>query len=191
MLRIYLVLVTFLLSCNSQEDKNPHVLIDASLGEIELELYPDKAPKTVAAFLAYIDSGYYKDASFYRVLKHDDEPVETNVGVIQGGIWQTNPQKKIQLKGLTHESTRLTGLTHSEGTISLARSDTGTATSEFFICIGDQSPFDAGRRGTADSLGFAAFGKVVKGMSVVRKIQSQPSQGDKFDNKILFSIKRL
>ena len=188
--RLFLFLA-ILLSCHQVEYKNPHVLISTTFGELEIELFPGKAPKTVAAFLSYIDSGYYNNSSFYRVLKFDDQPPELNTGIIQGGIWQTNPGKKIQLKGIPHESTRLSGLTHTDGTVSLARTDTGTATSEFFICIGDQSPLDAGRRGTADSLGMAAFGKVVKGMPVARKIQSQASHGDQFDEKIIIHIKRL
>jgi len=179
------------LSCSQPHYKDPHVLITTTFGELELELFPGKAPKTVAAFLSFIDSGYYDNSSFYRVLKYDDQPPELNTGIIQGGIWQTNPAMKIQLAGIPHESTRLSGLSHTDGTVSLARTDTGTATSEFFICIGDQSPLDAGRRGTADSLGMAAFGKVVKGMPVARKIQSRPSHGDHFDEKIIISIKRM
>jgi len=66
----------------------------------------------------------------------------------------------------------------------LARTTPGSANTEFFICIGDQTPLDSGRRGTGDGQGFAAFGKVFKGMPVVRKIQAQDSQGDQFDNKI-------
>lgn len=180
------------LSCNHPTHTNTHVLINTNLGDIELELFADKAPQTVTAFLSYVESGFYHKSSFYRVLKFDDQPAETNSGVIQGGIWQTNPQRKIKLMGIPHESTRETGLSHTDGTLSLARTDPGTGTSEFFICIGDQSPLDAGRRGTQDSLGFAAFGRVVKGMNVVRKIQSQPSHGDRFDARInIINIKKL
>ena len=89
--------------------------------------------------------------------------------------------------GIDHESTKLTGLTHQSGTISLARTEPGTANTEFFICIGDQSPFDFGRRGTEDGQGFAAFGKIFRGMDIVRKIQAQKSSGDHFDERIVIN----
>ena len=192
-----LKLVTFVacvgfISCNQPTYKNPHIIIETQLGDIEVEFFSDKAPKTVAAFLSYIDSGFYSNTSFYRVLKTEELPSTSNTGIIQGGMWQTNQAKKITIAGIAHETTKQTGLTHESGTISLARLAPGTANTEFFICIGDQSPLDAGRRGTEDGLGYAAFGKVFKGMSIVRKIQGQKSHGDKFDEKIVIrKITRL
>jgi len=179
------VLIIVSVSCNQPVYKNPHILIDTRLGDIEIELYPEQAPKTVTAFLSFIDSGYFKDCSFYRVLKTEELPTVTNTGIIQGGIWQTNPAKKINITGIEHETTKQTGLTHQSGIISLARTTPGSATTEFFICIGDQTPLDFGRRGTEDGQGFAAFGKVFKGMAIVRKIQAQNSHGDKFDEMIM------
>lgn len=185
------VLISFF-SCSQSNYKNPHVIIETRLGDIEVELFADKAPKTVAAFLSYVDSGFYTNSSFYRVLKTEELPTTTNTGIIQGGMWQTNPAKKITIPGIEHESTKLSGLTHQSGTISLARLAPGTANTEFFICIGDQSPLDFGRRGTEDGQGFAAFGGVFKGMSIVRKIQAQKSHGDKFDEMIeIRKISRL
>ena len=180
---IFFVCVVFI-SCNHPAYKNPHIIIDTQLGDIEVELFSDKAPKTVAAFLSYIDSGFYNNTSFYRVLKTEELPTASNTGIIQGGMWQTNPAKKITIPGIAHETTKQTGLTHESGIISLARIEPGTANTEFFICIGDQSPLDAGRRGTEDGQGYAAFGKVFEGMSIVRKIQGQKSHGDRFDEKI-------
>jgi peptidyl-prolyl cis-trans isomerase A (cyclophilin A) len=175
-------------SCTQKKYDNPHILIDTNYGEIEAELYPTKAPKTVTAFLSYIDSGFYKNTTFYRVLKNEDLPMDINYGVIQGGVW---PQKK-NVAGVEHESTRLSGLTHTNGTLSLARSSVGTATTEFFICIGDETQFDAGNKGRFDTLGFAAFGSVVKGMDIVRKIQAQKNKGEDFDTKIIINnIKKL
>lgn len=180
------------ISCNQPAYKNPHILINTQLGDIEVELFPDQAPKTVAAFLSYIDSGFYNKTSFYRVLKADAFPTDNNTGIIQGGMWQTNPGKKITIAGIEHETTKQTGLTHQSGTISLARTTPGTANTEFFICIGDQSPLDFARRGTEDGQGFAAFGKVFKGMDIVRKIQAQKNRGDKFNEKIeIHKITRL
>lgn len=192
MKRLIFLLLVVVLSCNQADDKTPHVLIETRLGDIELELYPEKAPVTVAAFLSYVDSGYYSNSSFYRVLKADELPNPNNTGIIQGGIWQTKPEIKVRLSGIKHESTAQSGLTHQSGTVSLARTTPGSASSEFFICIGDQSPLDAGRRGTEDGQGFAAFGKVIEGMPIVRKIQEQKSHGDAFDKKIeIYKIKRL
>jgi peptidyl-prolyl cis-trans isomerase A (cyclophilin A) len=180
------------MGCNQQSYKNPHIVIESQFGDIEVELFADQAPKTVAAFLSYIDSGFYNQSSFYRVLKTEELPSATNTGIIQGGIWQTNPAKKITIPGIEHESTKQTRLTHESGTISLARLEPGTGNTEFFICIGDQSPLDAGRRGTEDGQGYAAFGRVFKGMDIVRKIQAKKSHGDKFDEKIeIRKISRL
>ncbi len=182
-MRILFIIFTclFLISCAHKHYDNPHILIETAYGDIEAELYPAKAPKTVAAFLSYIDAGYYKNASFYRVLKDDDMPTDYNSGLIQGGLW---PDKK-NIPGIEHESTRQTGLSHTNGALSLARTGINTATTEFFICIGDQTQLDAGRNGTADSLGFAAFGRVVKGMQIARDIQSNSSTDDHFDKKII------
>jgi peptidyl-prolyl cis-trans isomerase A (cyclophilin A) len=177
-----------IISCTQKKFDNPHILIDTNYGEIEAELYPKKAPKTVAAFISYIDSGFYKNTTFYRVLKNEDLPMDINYGVIQGGVW---PQKK-NVAGVEHESTRVTGLTHTNGTLSLARTNVGTATTEFFICIGDERIFDAGNKGAYDTLGFAAFGSVVKGMDIVRKIQAQKNRGEDFEVKIIINnIKKL
>lgn len=185
MKNIYFVLFAlFLISCSQTKYKNPHILINTQLGDIEVELFPDQAPKTVAAFLSYIDSGFYNKTSFYRVLKTDAFPTDNNTGIIQGGMWQTNPAKKITIPGIEHETTKQTRLTHKSGTLSLARTTPGSANTEFFICIGDQSPLDFERRGTEDGQGFAAFGQVFKGMDIVRKIQAQKSRGDKFEEKI-------
>lgn len=192
MKKIIFALVVFQISCNQPQYKNPHVVISTQIGDIEVELFPDRAPKTVAAFLSYVDSGYYSHSSFYRVLKADEFPNDNNTGLIQGGIWQTKPLLKMTIPGIEHETTKQSGLTHQSGTISLARTTPGSANTEFFICIGDQSPLDFGRRGTEDGQGFAAFGKVFKGMPVVRKIQAENSHGDKFDEKIeIYKIKRL
>ena len=192
MYKYIIIIAVFFISCGHPEYKYPHVIIDTRLGEIELELYPDKAPKTVKAFLSNTDAGLYTNGSFYRVLKSEEFPTDYNTGLIQGGTWNTGNQQDVSLPGITHESTKQTGLSHTDGIVSMARQDTGTATTEFFICIGDQSFFDFGRSGNADGQGFAAFGKVFKGMDIVRKIQSQNSLGDKFEKRIeITGIKRL
>lgn len=183
--------VLFFLSC-SNSHKNPQIIIETSIGNIEAELYPDKAPKTVAAFLSYVDSGLFKNSSFYRVVFDEMMSNDDDAGVIQGGIWQTDNARAGKLPGIEHESPKQTGLSHTSGTLSLARTTAGSANSEFFICIGDQSGYDDSKSLNPDGLGFAAFGKVTSGMSIVRKIHRQPSSGDAFVKPVaILDIKRL
>lgn len=177
---VLLFCISLLAACSNKKSEFPHIVIQTNYGDIEAELYPAKAPKTVAAFLSYIDKDFYKNTTFYRVLKDEEMPTDYNSGLIQGGVW---PNLK-SVAGIDHESTKKSGLSHTSGTLSMARTGVGTATTEFFICIGEQTSLDAGRSGTADSLGFAAFGKVTKGMSIVRKIQATRSTGDQFNEKI-------
>lgn len=189
---IILISALVFISCSHAKYKNPRVQISTFYGEVEVELFPEKAPKTVAAFLSYVDSGFYKSGSFYRVLSNENVPAENNAGLIQGGIFTTNSKKLIQIPGIVHESTKQTGLSHTSGTISLARTTPGTASTEFFICVGDQPQFDSSASAAGDGLGFAAFGSVVDGMDVVRKIQNTPSHGEYFDTEIkIVNIKRL
>ena len=188
---LFLFISITILSCSHPRYKDPHILIETNYGDIEVALYPDKAPKTVAAFLSYIDSGYYNKTSFYRVIKTEDM-AGTNYGIIQGGIWQTTDQQQSAIPGIVHETTKQTGLSHTSGTLSLARTTPGSANTEFFICVGDQVQFDYGNNGIADGQGFAAFGSVFKGMDIVRKIQEQPARGESFVEKIrIDKIKRL
>ena len=189
---LLLAAIVFLFSCGHKKYDNPHVLINTNMGDIEVELFPGQAPITTATFLSYVDSGLYKNGSFYRVLKNEGMAPEYNSGLIQGGIWKTNNAKVSGLPGIAHESTAQTGLSHTTGTISLARTTPGSASSEFFICIGNQIQFDKSTTVNSDGLGFAAFGKVFRGMEVVRKIQSQRSQGEAFDEQIkIVNIERL
>jgi peptidyl-prolyl cis-trans isomerase A (cyclophilin A) len=182
--------LVFICACK-QGNKHPQITITTQLGNIEAELYEDKAPKTVAAFLSYVDAGLFTTSSFYRVLLTEDMVSNNNAGLIQGGIWQSNNTKAVALSGIAHESTHQTGLSHTSGTLSLARSKVGTANSEFFICIGNQTQFDSSSSSTPDGLGFAAFGKVISGMSVVREIQKQAASGESFTKPVtIVSIKR-
>lgn len=181
----YLIIsfLALLLSCEGGSDnKHPHVQIRTAAGDIELELYPQQAPKTVAAFLSYVDSGLYHNATFYRVLNDDNQSSEAErSNLIQGGIWRTDQKKASSLPGIPHESTQQTHILHKDGVISLARTTPGTAASEFFICIGPQPGFDYGGENNPDKQGYAAFGKVVKGMDIVRNIYARPENNQSFD----------
>lgn len=191
---VCLILVAAFLSCH-HPDKNsptPHIEIETQHGTIELELYPLKAPKTVAAFLSYIDSGYYSNASFYRVLNQENQPSNaTKTELIQGGIWKTQQARAAAVKGIPHETTAQTGIHHTDGVISLARLEPGSAGTEFFICIGDQPGLDYGGENIADKQGYAAFGKVVNGMDVVRKIYRQNEEDQYFSPPVMiYSVRR-
>lgn len=170
----------------------PHVVIQTPAGDIEVELYLRSAPKTAGAFLSYVDSGFYKNGSFYRVLNEDNQTTGSPVSnLIQGGIWKTHHSKAISLPGVPHEPTRDTHLRHTDGVVSLARDKPGSGTTEFFICVGDQPGFDFGGENNPDGQGYAAFGKVVKGMEVVRTLYARPESNQSFTPQIpIYNILR-
>lgn len=144
------------------------VTMETSLGAIEIELYGNAAPVTVANFLEHVESGYFDGAEFYRVVTYANDNGSPKIEVIQGGLNErTSP-----LLPIIHESTQQTGITHLDGVLSMARGGVGTASSEFFICIGDQPGLDFGQPRNEDGQGFAAFGKAVAGMDIVRAINS-------------------
>jgi peptidyl-prolyl cis-trans isomerase A (cyclophilin A) len=191
--RIFLIFFCLSSLCCKTKFASPHVIIQTKLGGIEVELYPDKAPKTVAAFLSYVDSGYYKNASFYRVLSRDNQPSDAyKAELIQGGIYRSRNKPARIIPGIPHETTQQTGVLHEDGVISLARLEPGTATTEFFICIGDQPGFNYGGLNNPDKQGYAAFGKVVKGMNIVRTIYNRPEDDQYFQPPVyIFDIIRL
>jgi peptidyl-prolyl cis-trans isomerase A (cyclophilin A) len=152
------------------------VLIQTEKGDIEVELDPAKAPNTVANFLKYADGGFYDGGQFHRTVTPDNQPDhKVKIEVVQAGI---NPTKmKDEFPPIKLERTKDTGLSHTDGTISMARDGPDTATSDFFICVGDQKELDFGGKRNPDGQGFAAFGRVVKGMNVVQAIQKAPADG--------------
>lgn len=153
--------------------KNPKVVIKTEFGPIIVELYPDKAPITTANFITYIKENRFENTNFYRTVKLDNQPDNAiKIEVIQGGIDLSHPER--MLNPIPHESTEETGILHKNGVISMARLEPGTASSEFFICISDQPELDFRGRRNPDGQGFAAFGKVIKGMEIVRRIHSAP-----------------
>lgn len=149
--------------------KLPRIAVTTPKGVIIIELRQDKAPITVANILRYVDQKRYDGAEFYRASR---EPGSPQYGMIQGGL-NDNPAKK--LMPIAHESTAKTGLSHKDGAVSLARWAPGTATSEFFIMVGDQTYLDADPTAAGDNAGFAVFGQVVEGMEVVKAILASPT----------------
>jgi peptidyl-prolyl cis-trans isomerase A (cyclophilin A) len=163
-------------TCTEEKSTPPRVLIQTDKGDIEVELDAAQAPITVANFLKYVDGKFYDGGRFHRTVKPDNQPDnKIKIEVIQAGI---NPEKaKQEFGAIKLERTRDTKLSHKEGTISMARDGPDMATSDFFICIGDQPELDFGGKRNPDGQGFAAFGRVVKGMDAVKTIQAAPAEG--------------
>ncbi len=169
--KIQIVLTLFvslalLPSCDREDNK---YIIETEVGNIIFEVYPDKAPITVSNFLKYVDQNVFEGASFYRVVRMDNQPKDSvKIQVIQGDF----TGKDYYFPTIEHETTAITGLKHLDGTVSMGRFKAGSAAAEFFICIKDQPELDFNGKRNPDKQGFAAFGQVLEGMDVVRKIQS-------------------
>lgn len=166
------------------------VRMETQLGVIEIDVDPAHAPVTAGNFLRYTDGGFYDGGAFHRTVKPDNQPAtKIRIQVVQAGI---NPEKRSQeLLPVPLERTSRTGLRHLDGVISMARSGPDTATSDFFICIGDQPSLDFGGMRNPDGQGFAAFGRVVQGMDVVRRIQQAPSDGQTLKPPVrILSVRR-
>ena len=152
----------------------PVIAIETEAGTIRVELDPQRAPATVANFLRYVNEHFFDGTAFYRAVTPDNQPTNPiKIEVIQGGA---NDSKQTY-PAIPLERTSVTRIKHTDGTISMARNSPDTATSEFFICIGDQPALDEGGLRNPDGQGFAAFGHVVAGMDIVRRIQHAPVQG--------------
>ncbi len=171
-----LTYVSILIGDASDKPAAVHVLIQTEKGDIEVELKAAQAPASVANFLRYVDGKYYDGGRFHRTVTPDNQPDnKVKIEVIQAGI---DPDKtKKEFAPIKLERTRDTKLSHKDGTISMARDGPDTATSDFFICIGDQPELDFGGKRNPDGQGFAVFGRVTKGMDVVKKIQAAAADG--------------
>jgi peptidyl-prolyl cis-trans isomerase A (cyclophilin A) len=172
------------------------ILIVTALGEIEAELFTGRSPRTCSHFLSYVDGGYYDGASFYRSVRSDNQPSDKiRISVIEGGfsneyydraieenftggcdakLCPVGPKPRIKV-----ETTLETGVRHDDGALSLGRWDEMSVDDSFFICVGAQPELDFGGSRNPDGLGFPAFGKVTRGMDVVRAIHSLPTKGQR------------
>ncbi len=169
--------------------ENPRVLIRTEKGDIVVAVDLTRAPVTAANFLRYVDAGLYDGSTFHRTVTPANQPNdEVRIEVIQGGQL---PEVK-EFPPISHETTAMTGLKHVDGAISMARDKPGTATSSFFFCINDQPDLDFGGRRNPDGQGFAAFGRVVSGMDVVRAIQALPARGQQLTLPVkIISVRRV
>ena len=147
------------------------VVMTTGAGTIELELFVDQAPETAKNFLRLVDGEHLDGSAFYRVVRYETDQGSPKIEVIQGGLGDADSP----FDPIDHETTEQTGIRHLDGVISMARGGVGTATTEFFICIGDQPGLDYGQPRNPDGQGFAAFGRVVRGMEIVRKINNLPA----------------
>jgi peptidyl-prolyl cis-trans isomerase A (cyclophilin A) len=154
----------------SHEAPHPKIVrvgLQTSEGAIVLALEAERAPVTTANFLRYVDEKRLDGATIYRATK-----VAPDFGLIQGGV--RNDPKRV-LPPIAHEPTSMTGLSHVDGTISMARAAPGSANGDFFITIGAMPSLDADPSQPGDNLGFAAFGHVAEGMDVIRRILDSPT----------------
>ena len=152
----------------------PRVIVETELGEIEIEVDTVRAPRTAANFLKYVDAGMYDGGRFHRTVRLDNQPEnEVKIQVVQAGASATRIRDFFPPIEL--ERTSVTKLTHAAGAVSMARSGPDTARDGFFICIGNQPELDFGGKRNADGQGFAAFGRVIRGMDVVARIQAAPA----------------
>jgi peptidyl-prolyl cis-trans isomerase A (cyclophilin A) len=148
----------------------PRVAIKTTKGTMIVEVELQRAPITAANFLHYVDAAKYDGGAFFRAARTPGAPTE---GTIVGRL---APRER-PFPPIAHESTQKTGLRHRNGTISLGRFSPGSATSDFFICVGDQPYLDAQPGAPGDNLGYAAFGQVVQGMSAASRILASPANG--------------
>jgi len=168
-----LVLIVALTSADARAQAPVTVVIETSAGVIEVALDPGRAPGTVANFLRYVDAGLYDGGRFHRAVRMDNQVrQDVTIEVIQGGRDPERAKARPGFGAIPLERTSLTGLRHVDGGISMARGNAAdSASSDFFLCIGDQPSLDFGGARAADGQGFAAFGRVVSGMDVARAIQ--------------------
>jgi peptidyl-prolyl cis-trans isomerase A (cyclophilin A) len=168
---------------SNPDDQTVQVMLETSAGEIEVALYPKRAPISVANFLTHVDGGHYDGASFYRVTRLASG---TTIGVVQGGLAESRGMG-LNLKNvassdsaippIAHETTDRTGITNETGTLAMARLAPGTASSEFFFNVEDNPALDFGNTSrNPDGQGYATFGRVLRGLPVLWNIQAMRSE---------------
>ena len=153
----------------------PRVVLETSAGRIVIAVEDTKAPITAANFLRYVDEKRLDGTTFYRAMQ-----AGSGQGLVQGGV-NNDPDRL--LPPIAHEPTTVTGLSHIDGAVSMARYAPGTATGDFFVSVGPTPSYDAGRPFSVDADGFAVFGRVVEGMDIVRAIlaaPTSPTEGEGF-----------
>lgn len=180
-MKTYFFVATLLLSISSLFGQHPTYVIETEVGNITIEVYPDKAPISANNFIKHVAKDDWSKTDFYRVVRMDNQPKDSiRIEVIQGNF-ASGATKEDRI---SHETTEDTGLKHVDGAISMARGGPGTASIAFFICVNDQPSLDYGGMRNPDGQGFAVFGQVIDGMDVVKKIQNSEDEGQYLKEKI-------
>jgi peptidyl-prolyl cis-trans isomerase A (cyclophilin A) len=174
------------LLCAQAGAQTVRVRFETALGPFEVAIDAVRAPVTAANFLRYVDGGFYDGGRVHRSARLETQAARpVKIEVIQAGI---NPARQGDaFPAIPLERTSVTGILHQDGTISMARSGPDTSVSDFFICIGDQPSLDFGGARNPDGQGFAAFGRVVAGMDVVRAIHRAPAEGERLSPPIVIT----
>ena len=199
---IVILFAVLLSACDNQPQSHlPLTTLSTEYGDITIELDIKNAPISAGNFLAYVQGGHFKTLAFYRTVSHQNDNHDLKIAVLQGGLdIAFNDIIEPEFPPIAHESTAQTGLLHKRGAVSFARSDLGTAQTEFFISTQDNTHLDAGGLRHPDKQGFAVFGRVVKGMDVVDTIAGLSSdlphadpyvQGQVLDRPVMISDVRL
>jgi len=160
------------------------VVFETALGDIEIAVYPSRAPISATNFLAYVDGGHYDGATLYRATR---KSAPGTIGIVQGGLLAAAMSGESAyldratppFPPIDHETTQTTGIPNERGTLALARLEPGTASSEFFFNLSDNPELDTGA-GTPgrDGFGYATFGRVIRGMVVLEALLEFPADGE-------------
>lgn len=182
---VFSISLVAMMGCSTVED-DPVVILDTNVGQIEITVYPEKAPISSADFLRHVDGGHYDGEGFYRVVRADNDPREMGMSLIQGG----RLDREMVFEPIAHELTTETGISNADGAVAIARLEPGTGSAAyFFINIGNNDFLNTGGARNPDGQGYATFGKVTKGLRVARKIQgmetTQLSDDDVTQGQIL------
>lgn len=166
------------------------VLLETALGEIELLVDVAHAPVTARNFLRTVEDGRYDGGRFHRTVTPENQPdKKVKIDVVQAGV--APGQEKLDGPPVPLERTRDTGLAHVDGAVSMARDTPDSATSDFFICVGDQPSLDFGGARNPDGQGFAAFGRVARGLDVVRRIWRSPAKAQALEPPVVIVRARV
>jgi peptidyl-prolyl cis-trans isomerase A (cyclophilin A) len=171
---------------------HPCVLLQTPLGNITIKLFLKEAPITVTNFLHYVDNHLLDGSSIFRIVTDNNagqaEDANAKINVIQAGL---PPEHPSLLVGIAHETTKETGVSHLDGTISMARFEPGTADGSFFFCINEQPELNYGGKRYEDGLGFAAFGQITEGREVLDLIYQKAEKQEYLENEIaIISVTR-
>src|SRR5688500_16729494 len=178
------LLVALALLFAGQDARLPRVLVQTDLGDIEIEVDTTRAPVSGGLFLKQVDAGMYDGGQFHRTVKMDNQPNnDVKIEVIQASI--AAAREKDLGDPIPLERTSVTGLKHTDGCVSTPRGAPDSARTGFFICIKDQPSLDFGGKRNPDGQGFAAFGRVVRGLDVARRIQSEAANGQNLETPVV------